>query len=227
MSEQTMLVAENVSRRFSNGSRVIEAVKDASISVAAGEFWVIEGISGSGKSTLLYLLGGLDRPTSGRVWIDGADITPLNESKLAAIRLRKVGFVFQSFNLIPTLNTRDNVEAALVPTVKDSSARRDRAQELLALTGIAERWNHLPGRLSGGEQQRVAIARALANDPKLVLADEPTGDLDTKTGHAVLGLMRELCERKGTSVVVVTHAPYVAEYADRRASMADGVLSVG
>ncbi|MCE5204183.1 MAG: ATP-binding cassette domain-containing protein, partial [Actinomycetia bacterium] len=104
MSEQTMLVAENVSRRFSNGSRVIEAVKDASISVAAGEFWVIEGISGSGKSTLLYLLGGLDRPTSGRVWIDGADITPLNESKLAAIRLRKVGFVFQSFNLIPTLN---------------------------------------------------------------------------------------------------------------------------
>ncbi len=220
-----MLEAINLSKTFLRGSRQVEAVKEANFKIEAGEFFVIEGISGSGKTTLLYLLGGLDRPTSGSVSVDGVDITHMGENKLSALRFSKIGFVFQSFNLIQTLNARENIEAAMVPARVKAPERRERAMQLLRVVGMEDRWHHLPGRLSGGEQQRVAIARALANNPSIILADEPTGDLDTKTGVSIIETLKELTMGQGQTVVIVTHAPYVADYATKRAVMADGVLS--
>ena len=221
-----MLKANNLCKRFTIGSRQVNAVNDVSFSVNDGEFFVIEGISGSGKTTLLYLLGGLDQPTSGSVEVDGVDLTSLSENRLAALRLKKIGFIFQSFNLIQTLNAMQNIEAAMVPLGISPRERRERAMELLNVVGMAERWQHLPGKLSGGEQQRVAIARALINRPSLVFADEPTGDLDTKTGVGIVEMLKELTTKNGQTVVVITHAPYVAEYATKRAVMADGSLTM-
>jgi len=221
-----MLEAVNLSKTFLTGSKEVKAVKEASFKIEAGEFFIIEGISGSGKTTLLYLLGGLDRPTSGSVKIDGIDITRISENKLAALRLSKVGFVFQSFNLIQTLSARDNIEAAMVPAHIKASDRRERAMELLRMVGMEDRWDHLPGRLSGGEQQRVAIARALANKPRLIMADEPTGDLDTSTGIGIIEMLKNLSMKEKQTVVVVTHAPYVTDYATKQAVMSDGVLEM-
>ncbi|MCL6473391.1 MAG: ABC transporter ATP-binding protein [Firmicutes bacterium] len=221
-----MIEAISLNKTFLMGSREVEAVKEANFKVKAGEFFVIEGISGSGKTTLLYLLGGLDRPTSGSVRINGVDIARMGENKLAALRLNKIGFVFQSFNLIQTLNARENIEAAMVPAQVKAPERRERAMQLLRMVGMEDRWHHLPGKLSGGEQQRVAIARALANNPGIILAVEPTGDLDTKTGVSIIEMLKELTMEQGQTVIIVTHAPYVADYATKRATMADGVLSL-
>lgn len=221
-----MIQTQALCKTHTRGGVRVEAVRDVTMDVARGEFFVIEGISGSGKSTLLQLLGGLDRPTSGTVTLDGSDLSLLTENELAALRLQQVGFVFQSFNLIGTLNARDNVEAALAGQRMKSSECSERALAMLEQVGMQHRWKHIPSRLSGGEQQRVAIARALANNPGLILADEPTGDLDTKTGIGIIEMLKELSERDGTTVVVVTHAPYVAEYASRRAVMADGRLEI-
>ncbi|MDN5294347.1 MAG: putative transport system ATP-binding protein [Eubacteriales bacterium] len=220
-----MIKAVNLSKTYKMGEKKVEAVRKANFEVDKGEFFVIEGVSGSGKTTLLYLLGGLDRPSEGTVEIDGQDITRLSENQLAKFRLKNIGFVFQTFNLIPTLNARENVEAAIVPTGMPAAERIERAMNLLKAVGMENRWHHLPGKLSGGEQQRVAIARALANNPKVVLADEPTGDLDTKTGLKIIEMLKELSLNNGQTVIVVTHAPYVAEYATRRAKMEDGVLT--
>lgn len=220
-----MIKAVNLSKTYRMGEKKVEAVRKANFEVDKGEFFVIEGVSGSGKTTLLYLLGGLDRPSEGTVEIDGQDITRLSENQLAKFRLKNIGFVFQTFNLIPTLNARENVEAAIVPTGMPAAERIERAMNLLKAVGMENRWHHLPGKLSGGEQQRVAIARALANNPKVVLADEPTGDLDTKTGLKIIEMLKELSLNNGQTVIVVTHAPYVAEYATRRAKMEDGVLT--
>lgn len=221
-----MISVKNLSKSYTRGSKQVHAVRAADFDVAAGEFFVIEGISGSGKTTLLYLLGGLDRPSAGTVRINDTDITTLGENNLAALRLNNVGFIFQSFNLVQTLNARDNIEAAMIPTRTKTADRRSRAMELLSAVGMQDRWDHIPSRLSGGEQQRVAIARALANKPALIFADEPTGDLDTKTGIEIIEMLKKLTEVEKQTVVIVTHAPYVAKYATRTATMADGVLTV-
>jgi len=221
-----MIRAHSVCKSYNRGDRRVDAVRDVNLEVAEGEFLVIEGISGSGKSTLLQLLGGLDHPDSGTIHIGGQHLGTLSQDGLARLRLLNVGFIFQSFNLIPTLNARDNVEVAMISNGLAHRERRERALALLELVDMAGRWSHVPSKLSGGEQQRVAIARALANQPRVVLADEPTGDLDTNTGVGVIEMLKNLTERNSTTVVVVTHAPYVAEYATRRAVMSDGRLNI-
>jgi len=204
------------------GKAVVHALRGVDLTVEEGEYLAVVGPSGSGKTTLLGLIGGLDAPTEGRVVVTGVDITGLDEDRLAEIRSAAVGFVFQFFNLISTLTALENVE---LPVQFATHARFDpsrRARELLELVGLGDRLHHRPAELSGGEQQRVAIARALANDPPLLLADEPTGNLDSATGEEVLRLLRRLCDQDGRTVIVVTHDPRVAAYADRVAFLRDG-----
>ena len=207
---------------LTTGQAVVHALRGVDLTVEEGEYLAVVGPSGSGKTTLLGLIGGLDAPTEGRVVVTGVDITELGEDRLAEIRNAAVGFVFQFFNLIPTLTALENVE---LPVQFAARARFDpsqRARELLDLVGLGDRLHHRPPELSGGEQQRVAIARALANDPPLLLADEPTGNLDSATGEEVLRLLRRLCDESGQTVIMVTHDPRVATYADRVAFLRDG-----
>jgi putative ABC transport system ATP-binding protein len=209
-----------LTRRLPSGDRELTIVDAIDLTVAAGEFVAIVGPSGSGKSTLLALMAGLDRPTSGEVRIDGEPISGLSEDALALLRRDKIGFVFQSFQLLGNLTARENV---LLPAelqgIADPQARAD---ELLAEVGLADRGHHYPSQLSGGEQQRVALARAFAGRPPILLADEPTGNLDGATGRRVLELMTELRRRQGTTLVLVTHDPAVAALADRRIHLLDG-----
>jgi putative ABC transport system ATP-binding protein len=191
----------------------------------AGDVAAVEGPSGSGKSTLLQLLGALDRPTSGSLMFDGRELSGLNDGSLTRLRSEDIGFVFQSFNLIPTLTAAENVEAATVPLTRARADRRARALELLERVGLAERAEHLPSRLSGGEQQRVAIARAMANSPRVILADEPTGNLDSTTAEEVVATLRSLSEEQGVTVIVVTHAEDVASQAARRIRLRDGHIA--
>jgi putative ABC transport system ATP-binding protein len=207
-----MLELRDVSRSYGT----VSAVRDVSLTVAPGQLLVVSGPSGSGKTTLLQLLGALDRPSSGTVAFDGRDVRDMGESELARLRRDSLGFVFQQFNLIPTLTAQQNVEAALVP--------RTRAVELLERVGLGDRLGHLPSQLSGGEQQRVAIARALANRPQVLLADEPTGNLDSATGEEIVAVLRSLVD-DGLAVVLVTHDPGVAAAGDRVVVMRDGALS--
>jgi len=186
---------------------------------------VIMGPSGSGKTTLLNIIGTLDKPSTGRALIDGEDITRMSDGQLTKLRRHKIGFIFQFHNLIPVLTALENVELPLITSGIKRKASRDRAMELLHRVGLQDRTGHLPDELSGGEQQRVAIARALANHPRIVLADEPTGDLDTQTGFEVVQLMHGMAKQEGSSVVVVTHDPIVAERADRLVEMRDGRIT--
>ena len=202
----------------------VEALRGVDLAVERGEFLAVMGPSGSGKSTLLHLMGCLDRPTKGRVLFEGQDVTRLKPSALARIRNRRVGFVFQSFNLFPALTALGNVELPMIFAGMPRAERIYRAQELLSRVGLGERAKHLPSELSGGEQQRVAIARALANSPDLLLADEPTGNLDTETGRGVLSLLSE-ANREGVTVAVVTHDPEVAEAAGRKLGLRDGRIA--
>jgi len=206
------------------GKVVVSALRGVSLKIEKGEFVAILGPSGSGKSTLLHVLGGLDRPDEGEVLIDGISLYKLNDNRLADVRLRKIGFVFQFFNLLPRLTSLRNVELPL--TLADVSDREStkKASEMLELVGLGDRVAHRPTELSGGEQQRVAIARALINDPKIVLADEPTGNLDTTTGGEIVHLMWRLNKEKGQTFVVVTHDPSVAENADRILFLKDGLI---
>ena len=221
--DTTMLYElEGVGRRYGQGATEVRALEGMDLRIASGEFVVVAGPSGSGKTTLLQLLGALDRPTEGVVRFEGRDLRGLGDGELARLRLGELGFVFQQFNLIPTLTARQNVEAALAPTGADASARHLRAGELLEAVGLAARSEHLPSQLSGGEQQRVAIARALANDPRVLLADEPTGNLDTTTGREILALLRQLADGRGLTIVVVTHDPAIADDAPRVVHMRDG-----
>ena len=213
-----------VGKAFARGPAVIHAVEDVDLTIEPGEFVAIEGPSGSGKTTLLQLLGALDRPSSGRVFFAGRDLAGLPDAELAELRLRAFGFVFQQFNLIPTLTALENVEAKLAPAGVPSPALRERAETLLAEVGLADRAGHLPSHLSGGEQQRVAIARALALEPQVILADEPTGNLDTKTGADVVESLAGLAARRGTTVIVATHDAALAGRAPRRLTMCDGRL---
>ena len=214
-----------VSRFYRRGDTIIRAVDGVDLSIGAGEFVALEGPSGSGKTTLLQLLGTLDRPDEGEIVFDGQPLHTLDDRSLAELRLRAFGFVFQQFNLIPTLTAAENVEAALAPHGVRGAALRTRASNLLDEVGLAARVDHLPSHLSGGEQQRVAIARALANEPRVILADEPTGNLDTKTGAEVIELLTGLGERHGTTIIVATHDTTLAGRAPRRIAMRDGAVA--
>jgi len=207
---------------FQRGPTTVRALDGVDLEVAAGEFVALEGPSGSGKTTLLQLLGALDRPSSGDVIFEGRDLARLPDHELASLRLASFGFVFQQFNLIPTLTALENVEAKLAPTGVDDI--EGRAERMLEEVGLAERAHHLPSHLSGGEQQRVAIARALSVEPRVVLADEPTGNLDTKTGGEIIELLAGLAAEHGSTVIVATHDATLAERAPRRLSMRDGRL---
>ena len=218
---------QGVSRAYRNGAGEVRALEGLDLRVEAGEFVAIAGPSGSGKTTLLQLLGALDRPTSGRVAFEGRDLAQLSDGELARLRLEKLGFVFQQFNLIPTLSARENIEAALAPRGGPGSEKRARADEVLGGVGLAERAEHLPGQLSGGEQQRVAIARALANEPDVLLADEPTGNLDTVTGQEIVTLLRSLADERGKTVVLVTHDTGIAAGAGRVVRLRDGRVADG
>jgi len=219
---EPVLRAESLTKVYDIGKVKLKALDSVSLSIDEGEFVAIMGPSGSGKSTLLHLIGCLDRPTSGRLKIDGKDASNLSRKQLAHLRGRYIGFVFQMFNLIPRISALDNVKlpmsfARIVP----SKEREQRAYELLEMVGLADRTRHRPSELSGGEQQRVAIARALANNPKIILADEPTGNLDTKTGSSIMELFQKLNEDKRT-ILVVTHDQAVASYAKRIVHLVDG-----
>ncbi len=214
----------DVGRTYQTGGGDVHALADVDMVVEHGEFIAVEGPSGSGKSTLLQLLGALDQPTAGSLIFDGRDVGKFNEKELTQLRSRDIGFIFQSFNLIPTLTAAENVEAAMVPQNSDRSARRARAAELLKRVGLEPRAEHLPSLLSGGEQQRVAIARAMANEPRVILADEPTGNLDSTTADEVVSTLRSLSGELGTTVIVVTHAEEVARHARRRIKLRDGHL---
>jgi putative ABC transport system ATP-binding protein len=217
----------NVSKNYRKNGHVIEAVRDVNLTITDGESLAVRGHTGSGKSTLLQLLGGLDRPTSGTVGLDGRELGALPESQIAQVRATMLGFVFQTFNLMPTLTAQENVEAALVPLGVPPPERRERATLSLREVGLAERRRHLPSELSGGQQQRVAIARAIVKQPRVLLADEPTGNLDEATRDEILELVGALWEDKGLTLVLVTHDDAVARLAERTVHMSGGRLSVG
>jgi len=219
-----ILEAREVHKTYSMGKVLVSALRGVTFEVEKGEFVAIFGPSGSGKSTLLHVLGGLDRPDKGSAYIDSVNLSTLNDAKLAEVRLHKIGFVFQFFNLLPRLTALRNVELPL--TLADTSEKESiqKAREMLELVGLKDRMNHRPTELSGGEQQRVAIGRALINDPKIVLADEPTGNLDTTTGWEIVRLMKRLNEEKGQTFVVVTHDQGVAETANRMIQLKDGII---
>jgi putative ABC transport system ATP-binding protein len=215
----------NAKRFFQRGPSVIEAVGGVDLQIEAGEFVALEGPSGSGKTTLLQLLGALDRPSSGSVLFEDRDLGALGDGDLAELRLNAFGFVFQQFNLIPTLTALENVEAGLAPVGVSSRELRSRSLALLEEVGLADRAMHLPSHLSGGEQQRVAIARALVVGPRVILADEPTGNLDSATGADVIDLLSGLATSRGVTVIVATHDAGLATRAPRRLAMRDGRLA--
>ncbi|OYT52380.1 MAG: ABC transporter ATP-binding protein [Desulfurococcales archaeon ex4484_217_2] len=213
----------NVSKIYGKGRLAVKALKNVTFDVLKGEFLVIMGPSGSGKTTLLNILGLLDKPTSGKVFFLGRDVSLLGDAEASKFRAKYIGFVFQQFNLIPWLTALENVEIALAIGKYPRKLRKKRAYELLEMVGLSERAHHRPRELSGGEQQRVAIARALANNPHVILADEPTGNLDSKSGAQIISILKKL-SKEGKTVIVVTHNPQIAEVADRILFLRDGVL---
>jgi putative ABC transport system ATP-binding protein len=219
-----VVVAEALVRDYPSGDTVVHALRGVDLAARAGELLAIRGRSGSGKTTLLNLLGGLDRPTSGRVIVDGVVLTDLREAELVRVRREVVAYVFQSFGLLPVLSAAENVEVPLRLVRAEPRARDRRVAELLALVGLSERARHRPHELSGGEQQRVAIARALANRPRVLLADEPTGQLDSQTGRTIMALLRDVVRSEGVTAVVATHDPALLELADRVLEIRDGRL---
>jgi putative ABC transport system ATP-binding protein len=215
--------AVDLKKIYMLGKIPVEALRGVNLRVESGDFLSILGPSGSGKSTLLNLIGALDKPTAGKLSIDGVDVSTLSDNQLAELRLR-IGFVFQFFNLIPRFTAKDNVELAMSIKGRNKSERTKRAQELLETVGLKDRTNHKPAELSGGQQQRVAIARALANDPRFLLMDEPTGNIDSKTAREVLNLIKKINE-DGVTIVMVTHDQRLALEAKRNVQMFDGVIT--
>jgi ABC-type lipoprotein export system ATPase subunit len=224
-ADQFVLVTEDLTKDLQIGEVVIHALRGVSLAVQRGEFLGIIGPSGSGKSTLLGLIGGLDTPTTGNVIIDGVDITRLNERQLTSIRNEKIGFIFQFFNLIPTLTALENVALPVQFAKKRKFDAHQRAKELLDLLGMADRLDHRPTQLSGGQQQRVAIARALANAPAMLLCDEPTGSLDSESSQTVMKALRDVQQNTNTTVIVVTHNMDIASQMDRLVMLVDGKLA--
>ena len=218
-----MAVLEAVTKVYQMGEAQVRALAGVTVAFDSGGFYAIMGASGSGKSTMLNLLGCLDRPTSGRYLLEGQDVAVLDDNALSEFRLRHLGFIFQSFNLIPQLTVRENIELPLYYLDWDANESTARVEEMAARVGLADRLEHRPAELSGGEQQRVAIARALASDPSILLADEPTGNLDSATSKQIMALLSELNEQ-GKTVLMVTHEPELAAYASRRLHMEDGLI---
>ncbi|MCK4299664.1 MAG: ABC transporter ATP-binding protein [Planctomycetes bacterium] len=219
---QSLVVLEDVHKIYAMGTQQVRALAGVSLSIDTGSFWAIMGPSGSGKSTMLNLLGCLDRPTSGHYILNGQDVALLDDDKLSELRLRQLGFIFQSFNLIPQLTVQENIELPLYYLGWEARPSAERARELAELVGLADRFYHRPMELSGGEQQRVAVARSLANDPVVLLADEPTGNLDTVTGRQIMELLAELNNKQGKTILMVTHEPDIATYATHHLHLRDG-----
>lgn len=221
-----MYELSGVTKRYRRGKDTVHALAGVDLTIGEGDRLVIKGPTGGGKSTLLQMLGGLDRPTAGSVVLDGTDLARLGEAKLTAVRGRSIGFVFQSFNLIPTLSAQENVETALVPLGTKAGERRDRAAEALRSVGLGERLKHLPSEMSGGQQQRVAIARALVKQPKVLLADEPTGNLDESMRDEIMDLLEGLWKEHGLTFVMVTHDSAIARRATRLATIRGGKITI-
>jgi putative ABC transport system ATP-binding protein len=221
-----MYTLTRVTKDYKKGSGVVHALRGVDLTIAGGEWLAIQGPTGHGKSTLLQLLGGLDRPTAGSLELNGRDLAKLGETAMTQVRAQSIGFIFQTFNLIPTLSAQENVETALVPLGVSAASRRARAAEALDSVGLGDRLRHLPGELSGGQQQRVAIARALVKEPKVLLADEPTGNLDEDTRDEIIGLLEKLWQDKGLTMVIVTHDSSIARRAQRLGTMRNGQLTV-
>jgi len=219
--ENEIIRLEKVGKIYYMGAEAVHALSDFTMPFATGSFWAVMGPSGSGKSTVLNLLGCLDRPSSGKYLLKGADVSQLDDDALSEIRLRNLGFIFQSFNLIPQLTVQENIELPLFYLGWDAERSKSRAIELAEQVGLAGRLYHRPTELSGGQQQRVAVARALANDPDIFLADEPTGNLDSHTGEQIMHLLQDL-NSQGKTIIIVTHDTDVAAYAGRRLYMRDG-----
>ena len=220
----SLLEVKNVKKTYRMGKVEVVALRDVSFSVEEGEFLTIFGPSGSGKSTLLHLIGGLDRPDEGEIIVDGSNLQQLSDDKRAQLRLTRIGFIFQFFNLLPRLTALANVELPLFIADASEKDAKEKAKEMLNLVGLDTRMDHRPFELSGGEQQRVAIARALINNPKIILADEPTGNLDTQIGGEIVQLMRTLNKEKGQTFVIITHDSSIAENADRIIHLKDGLV---
>ncbi|MEM2080980.1 MAG: ABC transporter ATP-binding protein [Candidatus Bathyarchaeia archaeon] len=220
-----LVEAIELKKTYMLGKVPVEALRGVNLKVESGEFLSILGPSGSGKSTMLNLLGALDKPTSGKLLIDGVDIATLNDNQLSDLR-RRVGFVFQFFNLIPRFTARENVELVMSIAGVGKAERRKRAEELLEAVGLKDRMNHKPAELSGGQQQRVAIARALANNPKFLLMDEPTGNVDSKTAREIMNLIKRLNEERGVTIIMVTHDQHLAREAKRVVQMFDGLITL-
>jgi putative ABC transport system ATP-binding protein len=221
-----MYTLTNVTRLYQKGRHTVPAVRDVNLTIPDGDWLAVQGRTGHGKSTLLQLLGGLDRPTSGAIELDGQDLTRLRETQVTALRAAAIGFVFQTFNLVQTLTAADNVEAALIPLHVGWAERRRRTAAALDSVGLSDRARHLPSELSGGQQQRVAIARALVKEPKVLLADEPTGNLDEDTRDDIMTLLETLWRERGLTLVLVTHETAIARRALRTAIMSKGRLTV-
>ncbi len=216
----------DVRKRYRRGGREIDALAGVDLSIGEGEFLAVQGSTGSGKTTLLQMLGAMDRPSGGTVCFDGRDLGRLGEGGLTELRSHAFGFIFQAFNLIPTLSAAENVETALVPRGVKGDERRTRALEALEGVGLADRARHVPSELSGGEQQRVAIARALVRKPRVIFADEPTGNLDEKTRDEIIGLLEKLWREQGQTLIVVTHDTWVASRASRRIWLTGGRIDM-
>ena len=216
----------NVTKDYAKGRQTVQALRGVNLQIADGEWLAIQGPTGHGKSTLLQILGGLDRPSSGSVDFDGRDLAQLREAAMTKVRAQSIGFIFQTFNLIPTLSAQENVETALVPLGVSGASRKARAAEALSSLGLGDRLRHLPSELSGGQQQRVAIARALVKEPTVLLADEPTGNLDEDTRDEIIGLLEKLWQDSGLTLILVTHDSSIARRAQRLGTMKNGKLTI-
>jgi putative ABC transport system ATP-binding protein len=221
-----MYKLKGVTKDYPKGRQTVHALRGVDLEIPDGEWLAIQGPTGHGKSTLLQIIGGLDRPTSGSVLFEGDDLSKLRETQVTKVRAKSIGFIFQTFNLIPTLSAQENVETALVPLGVSDRSRRARAVEALSSLGLGDRLRHLPGELSGGQQQRVAIARALVKEPKVLLADEPTGNLDEDTRDEIIALLEKLWQDNGLSMVMVTHDSSIARRAQRLGTMKNGKLTI-
>ena len=221
-----MYKLNDVTKNYRTGKRTVTALQELSLEIEDGEWLAVQGRTGHGKTTLLQILGGLDRPTSGTVELGGADLASMPEAEVTRVRAASIGFIFQTFNLVPTLSAAENVEAALVPLGVRHRARRQRTEAALDSVGLADRARHLPSELSGGQQQRVAIARALVKEPKVLLADEPTGNLDEDTRDEIIALLEKLWRERGLTLVLVTHDSGIARRAQRVGVMSTGRLSI-